>query len=90
MANLQAVGGAVGVPTPTANLNERLSRAASGLTESLIRIEAVLSRVEGSPAKDNPTVGAAAPLAPLTSNVGYLENLTDQFFDLARRLEQIA
>lgn len=76
------------------NLNERLNRLSENLQVSCERIEAVLSRVNGTPRGGN--VDAAAklsqisPTLPLATVVEHLEAVRNRLNDLASNAERIA
>lgn len=74
-------------------MNERLGKAAEAMQYQCERIEAVLSRVNGTPQKIDGPGKAAVPIRPtmpLSQNVEHLEALYKRLSDLATGVEQIA
>lgn len=75
------------------NLNERITHACRELDENLNAIEALLGRVNGTPAAPVPVGGGntpAAPIQPLECNVALLEAYAKRLSELSRGLQQIA
>lgn len=74
-------------------LNERLGKAAESMQYQCERIEAVLSRVNGTPQKIDGTGKAAVPIRPtlpLAQTVEHMEAIYQRLSDLASGVEKIA
>lgn len=80
--------------TPVAaTFNDRLNKVVDGLQFNSDRLEAVLSRVNGTPSAKEGRPGDVAqirPLHPLAGIVEMLENANSRLADLATGVERIA
>jgi hypothetical protein len=73
-------------------INERLSKALSTLSFQCDRLEAVLSRVNGTPSKLEQATksNGPAPILSMQANLEHLEGHVERLIELASGVERIA